>query len=224
MREFYSVSFCLFVVFSEPFDGIPPLVRGIPGLEKVHVYTPGRAHDPFLNDGSPPPLALQLYFNSLSSLESAMTASLSPVKAICEVQAMLVRSFAVPQPREDPLCTYLVAYEGKAEDENAWHAYYLAHHPPLMAKLPGIRELEIYTPVQWVCPPGWRRTECMQRNKVAFDSAEALTTALNSPVRKEMRADYARLPQFSGRVTHYPMATSVIHASRRDATAPDHKL
>jgi hypothetical protein len=50
----------------------------------------------------------------------------------------------------------------------------------------------------------------MQRNKVAFDSAEALTAALNSPVRKEMRADYAALPPFSGRVTHYPMATSVI--------------
>jgi uncharacterized protein (TIGR02118 family) len=210
MREFYSVSFCLFVVFSEPIDGIPPLISGIAGLEKVHVYTPGRAHDPFLNDGTPPPLALQLYFRSLSAIESALAGRLSPMKAHCEVQAMLVRPFAVPEPREDPLCTYLVAYEGKAEDENAWHAYYLAHHPPLMAKLPGIRELEIYTPVQWLCPPGWRRAQCMQRNKVAFDSAEALTAALNSPARKEMRADYAKLPAFSGRVTHYPMATSVI--------------
>ena len=210
MREFYSVSFCLFAVFSEPFDGIPPLVRGMPGLEKVHVYTPGRAHDPYLNDGSPPPLALQLYFASLSSLESAISGPLSPVKGICEVQAMLVRPFAVPEPRKDPLCTYLVAYEGKAEDENAWHAHYLAHHPPLMARLPGIRELEIYTPVQWVCPPGWRRAQCMQRNKVAFDSAEALTAALDSPVRKEMRADFHTFPAFSGRVTHYAMATSVI--------------
>jgi uncharacterized protein (TIGR02118 family) len=204
------VSFCLFLVFSEPVEGIPRLVRGIAGLEKVHVYTPGRAHDPFLNDGAPPPLALQLYFDSLAELEAAIAGSLTPVKAMCEVQAMLVRAFAVPEPREDPLCTYLVAYEGKADDENAWHAYYLAHHPALMAKLPGIRQLEIYTPVQWLCPPGWRRMECMQRNKVAFDSAEALTAALNSPVRKEMRADYAKLPPFSGRVTHYPMATSVI--------------
>ena len=204
------MSFSLFLVFSEAFDGIPPLVRGIPGLEKLHVYTPGRAHDPFLNDGAPPPLALQLYFGSLSSLEAAMAGPLSPVRAVCEAQAMLVRPFAVPEPRQDPLCTYLVAYEGKAEDENAWHAYYLAHHPALMAKLPGIRELEIYTPVQWLCPPGWRRAQCMQRNKVAFDSAEALSAALNSPVRKEMRADYAKLPAFSGRVTHYPMATSVL--------------
>jgi uncharacterized protein (TIGR02118 family) len=210
MREFYSVGFSLFAAFSEPFEGIPPLVRNIPGLEKVHVYTPGRAHDPYLNDGAPPPLLLQLYFGALPALEAALAGPLSPAKDVCEVQAMLVRPYAVPEPRHDPLCTYLVAYEGKAEDENAWHAYYLAHHPALMAKLPGIRELEIYTPVRWVCPPGWRRAECMQRNKVAFDSAEALSAALNSPVRKEMRADYAKLPPFSGRVSHYPMATSVL--------------
>jgi uncharacterized protein (TIGR02118 family) len=204
------VSFSLFAVFSELFDGIPPLIRGIPGLEKVHVYTPGSAHDPFLDDGAPPPLALQLYFASLSSLESALARALAPIQATCEVQAMLVRPFPVAEPREDPLCSYLVAYEGRAEDEDAWHAHYLAHHPPLMAKLPGIRELEVYTPVQWLCPQGWRRAQCMQRNKVAFDSAEALTAALNSPVRKEMRADFAKLPAFSGRVTHYPMVTSVI--------------
>ena len=210
MREFYSVSFSLFAVFSEPIEGIPPMVSGLKGLEKLHVYTPGRANDPYLNDGTPPPLVLQLYFDSLPELEAALAEALLPARAVCEVQAMLVRRFAVPQPRLDPLYTYLVAYEGRAEDPDAWHAYYLEHHPPLMAKLPGIRELEIYTPVQWLCPPGWRRAECMQRNKVAFDSAEALTAALNSPVRNEMRADYARLPPFSGRVTHYPMATSVL--------------
>jgi uncharacterized protein (TIGR02118 family) len=210
MREFYSVSFSLFAVFSTPFDGIPPLVSGVPGLQKVHVYTPGRAHDPFLNDGAPPPLALQLYFDSLPALEAALDGRLTRMQEHCEVQAMLVRRFAVPEPREDALFTYLVAYEGTAEDPDAWHAYYLAHHPPLMARLPGIRQLEIYTPLQWVCRPGWRRARCTQRNKVAFDSAEALTAALDSPVRKEMRADYAKLPPFSGRVTHYPMATSVI--------------
>jgi uncharacterized protein (TIGR02118 family) len=212
MREFYSVSFSLFAAFSESFDGIPALVGGVRGLDKVHVYTPGRAHDPYLNDGPPPPLLLQLYFDALPALEAALAGPLSSARRVCEVQAMLVRPFAVPEPRQDPLCTYLVAYEGEADDQSAWHAYYLAHHPRLMARLPGIRELEIYTPVQWICPPGWRQAHCMQRNKVSFDSAEALTAALNSPVRAEMRADYAKLPPFSGRVTHFPMATSVLTA------------
>ena len=54
MREFYSVSICLFAVFSEPFDGIEGLALA-PGLQKMHVYKPDKAHDPFLQDGPPPP-------------------------------------------------------------------------------------------------------------------------------------------------------------------------
>ena len=47
----------------------------------------------------------------------------------------------------------------------------------------------------------------LQRNKVAFDSREALEAALDSPVRGEMRADFARFPRYAGRVTHYAMTT-----------------
>ncbi|HEX6157797.1 MAG TPA: EthD family reductase [Burkholderiales bacterium] len=206
------MAFSLFAVFSEMFEGIPPLVGGVRGVQKVHVYTPGRAHDPYLNDGAAPPLVLQFYFDTLALLEAACDGALQPIAPRCKVQAMRVLPFEVPEPAM-PLCTYLVAYEGKAEDEAAWHAHYLANHPPLMARLPGIRELEIYLPVDWRSGPGWRQVRCMQRNKVGFDSAEALSAALNSPVRTEMRADYARLPPFSGRVTHYPMATSVLSSA-----------
>jgi uncharacterized protein (TIGR02118 family) len=210
MREFYSVSHCLFAVFSKPFDGIGSLAAA-PALQKLHVYTPERAHDPFLNDGVPPPLVLQLYFQSLEKLEESLDGALESIQGQCEVQAMQVLAFTVPEPK-DPACTYLVAYEGNADDEKAWHAHYLAHHPPLMARLPGIRELEIYLPVEWRSGPGWRRASCMQRNKVAFDSAAALSAALDSPVRKEMRADFRAFPAYSGGITHYPMATQVIRA------------
>ena len=202
------MSLCLFAVFSKPFDRSQDLAA-VPGLRKMHIYTPESAHDPFLNDGASPPLALQLYFDSLSLLEAACDGALQSLKGRCEVQAMQVLPFPVPEPKQ-PVCTYLVAYEGRAEDEKAWHAHYLAHHPPLMARLPGIRELEICLPVDWRSAPGWRRAACMQRNKVAFDSAEALTAALNSPVRKEMRADFKAFPAYTGKITHYPMATQVL--------------
>jgi hypothetical protein len=79
-----------------------------------------------------------------------------------------------------------------------------------MAKLPGIRELEIYTPLEWRCPSHLRRVRHLQRNKVAFDSRAALAAALDSPVRREMRADFARFPPYRGRVTHYAMSTEVL--------------
>ena len=191
--------FCLFLSFEEG-------LKALPAFRSALVYSPGRASDPYLDDGVPPALVVQAYFDSLPELEAA-AGNNSQLR--CSAQAMSVRRFAVPDPelRTENYCTYLVTYEGPAQDEQAWHAHYLAHHPPLMAKLPGIRQLEVYLPMVWTCPSGWREERHMQRNKVAFDSAETLSVALNSPVRGEMRAGYAKLPRFSGRVTHYAMAT-----------------
>jgi uncharacterized protein (TIGR02118 family) len=130
-------------------------------------------------------------------------------------QAMVVRQFAVPDPPfrtlpSEPHCTYLVSYEGDAEDLNAWHAHYLENHTGHMAAFPGIRELEIYTRVDWVSHQPWSRQNFMQRNKVVFDSTEALESALHSPVRHAMREDFRRFPKFSGPNNHFAMATRVI--------------
>jgi hypothetical protein len=139
-------------------------------------------------------------------------------------QAMLVRAYAVPDPviAGSPHCTYLVSYEGPAQDERAWHAHYLAHHPQLMVQFPGIREVEICTRVDWVGFLPWPRVDYMQRNKVAFDSPAAMTVALASPVRQLMRADFAAFPPYSGEVTHFPMATRMIEpeAARPAANSP----
>ena len=75
-----------------------------------------------------------------------------------------------------------------------------------MAELPGIRELELYAPVEWHKTRGpWRVVRSLQRNKVAFDTAQALEAALQSPLRAKMRADFATFPAYQGPVTHYPM-------------------
>lgn len=228
-----TMSFCLFVEYrNAPAFRIDDALRlrlagmlgSTPGLSSAHLYTPEQASDPFLDDGAPPPLALQLYFASLPLLEAAAAGnghlqSLADAAAFPEFagagatqQAMLVREFPVPDPamRGSPHCTYLVAYEGPAEDPNAWHGFYLAHHPAIMATMPGVREVEVCTRVDWVSFLPWQRADHMQRNKVAFDSAQALTAALNSPVRKAMREDYGKFPAFSGKVTHFPMSTLVI--------------
>ena len=130
-------------------------------------------------------------------------------------QAMLTRRFPVPDPvfrtpQDEHPCTYLVAYEGAADDLPAWLAHYIDDHPPIMARFPGIRQLEVYTCIDWCgglpCP----RVAHMQRNKVVFDSPAALTAALNSPVRHEMRAAFHRFPSFTGPITHYPMMTRTV--------------
>jgi hypothetical protein len=198
-----------------------------PGLQKGLIFTPSTTSDPYLHDGAPPALGLQLYFNEITTLEATLAKdghlqSLVRRDALqgadVTQQAMLVRRIPVPDPTfRTPLgelpCTYLVAYEGAAEELNAWLAYYISSHGPIMARFPGIRELEIYTRVDWCGFLPWPRVDHMQRNKVVFDSPAALTAALNSPVRHEMRRDFAKFPSFSGTNTHFPLATRTVSAS-----------
>lgn len=201
-------------------DRIAAIVRATQGLTAARLYTPERARDPYLDDGAPPPLVLQLYFADIAALEAALAPrghlqSLVPLLPAAAHQAMLARAFPVPDPmlRTPPgalPCTYLVHYPGPADDLNAWLTHYIAHHPPIMARFPGIREIEICTRLDWCDAMPWRRVEPMQRNKVVFDDAAALTAALESPVRHEMRADFARFPPFRGGTLHYPMATRAL--------------
>lgn len=219
------MAFCLFVVWrgAQPAAALHERLAAVaartPGLAAALAHTPASASDPFLDDGAPPALAVQLYFDALPALEVAAARD-GPLQALgdpawwsgtpeMEHQAMLVRAYAVPEPGP-AACTYLVAYEGPAEDPNAWLAAYLDHHPEMMATLPGIRALEIYTRVDWAGLLPGRRAGHLQRNKVAFDSPEALTAALHSPVREAMRAHFRALPPVAGRVTHFPMATRAL--------------
>lgn len=212
---------------------IVDIVKTTPGLRKALVYEPQSANDPYLNDGAPPQLAAQLYFADIADLEAALapTGHLQALAApdafpslsgtVVTQQAMLARTFPVPDPTfriaADSLpCTYLVSYEGSAEDLNGWLHHYITNHPPLEAKFTGIREIEVCTRIDWCGFLPWPRVDYMLRNKVVFDNAAALTAALNSPVRHAMRADYKSFPAFTGPVSHYPMATlTTLPASER---------
>jgi hypothetical protein len=198
-----------------------------PELRPGLIFTPASTSDPYLDDGPSPQLAVQLYFDAIAPLEAAAGADghlarlaergVLPSLRAAEVtqQAMAVGRFAVPDrtfcapPGELP-CTYLVAYEGEADDLNAWLSHYIVDHPPIMARFPGIRQIEIYTCIDWCGPLPWRRVRHMQRNKVVFDSQAALASALNSQARHDMRAGFARFPAFTGPVTHFPMATMAV--------------
>jgi uncharacterized protein (TIGR02118 family) len=103
-----------------------------------------------------------------------------------------------------------VAYEGPAEKMEAWLAHYLDRHVPLMTRLPAVREVEVYTRLDWRTSLPWRQVDYMQRNKVVFDDADALTAALSSPIRREMRACYESFPPFSGATPHHAFATRTI--------------
>lgn len=213
-------------ITSKELAGVLDLVAATPHLRRGLVFTPETAQDRYttVHDGPSPQLGLELYFARIDQLEDALArsghlqalarADALPNLAEADVtqQAMLTRPFPVPDPvfKTEPgglPCTYLVHYVGLADDLNVWNDYYLRHHPQVMARFPGIREIEVCTRIDWCGFLPWRRVDYMQRNKVVFDSAAALTAALNSPVREEMRADYRQFPPFTGDNAHFPVAT-----------------
>jgi hypothetical protein len=197
-----------------------------PGLVRGLIYTPAQTHDPYLDDGRPPALAVQLYFADIGALEAALARAgdlqtLAAPDALPSLrgaavtqQAMLARAFPVPESpgaaSSEPGCTYLVTYEGVAKDQNAWISHYIASHTAIMARFPSIREVEVCTRIDWCGLLPWPRADAMIRNKVVFDDADALSGALNSPIRHEMRADFQCFPTFTGTVTHFPMSTMAI--------------
>ena len=199
---------------------------GLRGLARGLAFTPisVQGDHPFARDSRGPQLALELDFDSADDLDAALSAE-GPLAEILSHDAlpslsgagaahqrMIGRRFAVPDPvlglasGERP-CTLLVEYPGATADLEAWLDHYDAHHPPIMARFPGIREIATFRPAPSERALPCARATSMQRNKVVFDSAAALVAALTSPVMVEMRADLAGFPPFSGPPTHHPMAT-----------------
>jgi hypothetical protein len=209
-------------VSAEDLARLASVLRRVQSATRTLIHTPAQTHDPYLNDGRPPALVLQLYFRDAAGLDVAQeylqvlaADGLASLRgASVTQQAMLACEFPVPEPRAaEGRCTYLVSYEGEAENLDAWVAHYTTHHTAVMARFPGIREIEVCTRLDWRGALPWPRVNHMVRNKVVFDDPDALTAALNSPVRHEMRADFALFPKFTGPVTHFPMYTISLASS-----------
>jgi hypothetical protein len=206
-------------------DSLAAQVARVPGLHGGLVFSPlaGIADHPFSGDEPAPALALQLHFATIEALENAAAEGGAlgrlldavPGGSVPTHQAMLRRRYPVPDatlqtaPGQLP-CTFLVKYPGPASDLNAWNGHYNRHHPPIMARFPGIRAVEIYTRIDWVTGLAWPREDYMQRNKVMFDSPAALSHALASPVLADMRADFNSFPPFTGGNVHYAMETRAV--------------
>src|SRR5581483_3664854 len=103
---------CLFLTFKSGNDiaaaelaQLTGFLRGTPKLAKALLHTPASTSDPYVKDGAPPALVLQLYFAQLPDLEAAASraghlrglASRMDFPTLAEAdtgqQAMLVRPF-----------------------------------------------------------------------------------------------------------------------------------
>ena len=198
------------------FHGDPARVwaelRGISALD-IYLMADDGAHDPFNKDKVGPLLIAMLEFKNLDALMSArelieQELSQLPAGVIATVTAMERKFYRIgQQPEPEPLSapfSYVVRYHRPAEDEEAFIANYIATHPKTLAKLPEIRSIICYFPIE-TPPSKYSVADYMIGNEVAFDTVADFNAAMQSPVRQELRAHFHAFPKFSGLNTHFPM-------------------
>ncbi len=192
--------------------------RELPGLvsHDLYVGVPEGAKDPLVDDGPGPLLIAMFGFADEAALAeaaagTAFAACLQrlPAGVRAAGEAMECRHYpvgdaAAPAALRAPF-SYVVRYHRPAEDEAAFIANYVATHPPTLARLPAIRNVMCYFPLDLPNPPGLARAGYMLGNEVVFDDVAAFNRAMASPVRHELRAHFRAFPPFSGANTHYPM-------------------
>jgi hypothetical protein len=192
--------------------------RQLPGLVSHDLYlgvTEG-AQDPLVDDGPGPLLIAMLAFayedalgKAIMSAEFAQSLARLPDGVRVAGEAMECRHYPVAgaaAPAElRASFSYVVRYHRPAEDESAFVANYVATHPPTLARLPAIRNVMCYFPLDRPNPPGLAKSNYMLGNEVVFDDVTAFNRAMASPVRHELRAHYRAFPPFSGANTHWPM-------------------
>jgi uncharacterized protein (TIGR02118 family) len=87
---------------------------------------------------------------------------------------------------------YLVIYEGKPEDPEAFLRYYIEKHVPLVWAFPKIRGVEVQRGVDG--------GDFFLITRLTFDSIEDLRMAVQSEERERAREDMKNFPPFSGSV------------------------
>lgn len=195
-----------------------PAWGALPGLSAVDLYEMVLAgtHDPFVNDGPGPLLLAMLQFSTIEALTGAIShqrfkqslagrpAGLTFTGTSLERRFFPIAGSVEPGPLRAPF-SYVVRYHHPAQDVALFVSHYLTDHPPILGKLPQIRSVLCYLPVELAAPSILPPADYMLGNEVAFDSPEAFNAAMASPVRLELRAHFRSFPPFTGRNTHYPM-------------------
>jgi hypothetical protein len=197
--------------------------KNLPMLTNLFSFTQADGgHDPVLKDEHPPLLVFIAMFNDKDALHHVISSS--EFKTACKMltsldvtglrllqEVMLFEPFLSSETLTGKAdLSYLVNYQGPAENETEFLQYYRDHHPAILMEFPKIRRVELGTPTQWSPSNDIERANRMLYCEVSFDSIDKLNNALGSEKRIELRKDYDCFPPFSGEVTHFPMHRKVI--------------
>ncbi|TAK46623.1 MAG: hypothetical protein EPO23_13210 [Xanthobacteraceae bacterium] len=186
------------------------------GVSRIELFSPHPDYEdvPFFKDGSPPAALVEFVADSPETLKrlavsAGFAACFAGASSGVTWSAGYFRIVRQPvgadlqaRPREAQT-SFVVRYYPPVEDAARFAAHYVANHPPILARLPEIRNVLCYVPLDGAVP-GCTRDQTVIRNEVVFGSVASLVDSLRSPVLAELRADTRTFPPF-GHSTHHAM-------------------
>lgn len=180
-------------------------------LTSLILHTPvSGQNDPYTRDSTPPDLMIQADSHDVDRLATLVRDGDLATAKEGGVTFDIFETIVCPVSGEPggnssaPL-SFNVRYHAPVTDEKKFVEHYLAHHPPLLAALPGVRQIFCYVPVAWTGPAAIPRSNCILGNQVDFDSLEALNISLASDARHRLRDDFNAFPVTPGPNTHYAL-------------------
>ncbi len=183
----------------------------LPEPEDIHLF----------DDGPAPAAVLEFSSTEVASLKALVQDDVFQQLCVQAPRSLLsgnsvtlglFRSLPFPISGSDSVAprraglSFLVRYYGPMPDEGAFQDFYTANHPPILGRLPAVRNVFCYLPQEFQAD-GLPLSEITLINEVVFDDVEHLNAALQSDVVAALKADSAQFPPF-GHSTH--------HAMRRD--------
>lgn len=211
-------------------------LRSANGLSFIETYRPAPGDQPGFDDVPRPPLLVELNLADLhvardligsAPFQEALTLRIdgetghrpgsADIRA-ATVDVFTPRHFDLPghaePPRRTAALSYVVRYYRPAPDEQAFVDFYVSHHPLLLARFPGIRNVLCYLPTELELPEGMASSGAFFGNEVVFDDLDALHRALESDVLQELLAEGKTFPPY-GHCEHHAMLRERVHESQQ---------
>lgn len=214
--------------FTDAF-GAGPLagLRSVTGLSFIETYRPAPGEQPGFDEVPRPPLLVELNLADRAAAQEligsaafreALTLRIDGEagRRRATVDLFAPRHFDLPghaqPPRRTASLSYVVRYYRPAPDERAFVDFYVTHHPLLLARFPGIRNVLCYLPTGLDLPEGMTSSGAFFGNEVVFDDLDALHRALDSEVLQELLAEGKTFPPY-GHCEHHAMLRAQLHSA-----------
>ncbi|GEM_PF-729713 len=202
-------------------------LKSSPAVELVEFYTPASGRLSMMYESGAPAMMIEVNTDSIEKAKELVYSGefkklftskrLYPFAVekinveILEVVNYKLPGHETPPVRTAPL-SFVVRYYGPVKNHSGYVDYYTNHHPALLAKFPGIRNVLCYLPVNWQSSEQVTDSRLLIGNEVVFDDLAGLEAALHSPVMDEVSKDGKQLAKFNiGDGTHHAMEREQVY-------------